>query len=95
MRSASSSESSVIVTGACSPWPGRLEPSEEVVALVVDDDEGRDVLDFDAPDRLHAELGIFHDLDLADEVLRKARGRAADRAQIEAAMLLAGLGDLA
>jgi hypothetical protein len=95
MRSASSSESSVIVTGASPPWPSRLEPREEVVTLAVDDDEGREVFDLDAPDRLHAELGIFHDLDLADAVLRKARGRAADRAQIEAAMLLAGLGDLA
>src|ERR1700720_4409828 len=26
---------------------------EEVVALVVDDDEGREILDFNAPDRLH------------------------------------------
>src|SRR6185369_12532023 len=42
---------------------------EEVIALVVDDDEGREVLDLDLPDRLHAELGIFHHLDLLDAVL--------------------------
>src|SRR3954451_3977378 len=36
-----------------------IELLEEVVALVVDDDEGGKVLDLDAPDRLHAELGIF------------------------------------
>jgi hypothetical protein len=36
----------------------RLERlGEEVVALVVDHDEGREVLDLDLPDRLHAELG--------------------------------------
>src|SRR4029078_3315253 len=64
---------------------------EEVVALVVDDDEGREILDLDAPDRLHAEFGIFHHLDLLDAVLGKVRRRSADRAEIEAAMLLAGV----
>ncbi len=38
---------------------------EEVVALVVDDDEGGEVLDLDLPDRLHAELGVLEHLDLA------------------------------
>ena len=64
---------------------------EEVVALVVDDDEGREILDLDAPDRLHAEFGIFEHLDLADAVLGQPRGRAADRAEIEAAMAAAGV----
>ena len=35
---------------------------EEVVALVVDDDERREVLDLDLPDRLHAELGVLEHL---------------------------------
>ena len=49
---------------------------EEVVALVVDDDEGGEVLDLDPPDRLHAELGVLEHLDLADAVLgaRRAAG---------------------
>src|ERR1700704_1621166 len=53
----------------------RVRPSpqiqflEEVIALVVDDDEGREILDLDAPDRFHAEFGIFHHLDLLDAVL--------------------------
>src|SRR6476661_10697006 len=64
---------------------------EEVVALVVDDDEGRKILDLDAPDRFHAELGIFDHLDLLDAVFGEVRRRTADRAEIEAAMLLAGL----
>src|SRR5512140_68434 len=64
---------------------------EEVVALVVDHDEGREILDLDAPDRFHAELGIFHHLDLLDAVLGKVRRRSPDRAEIEAAVLLAGL----
>ena len=37
---------------------------EEVVALVVDDDEGGEVLDLDLPDRLHAQLGVLEHLDL-------------------------------
>ena len=31
----------------------QVELLEEVVALVIDDDEGREILDLDAPDRLH------------------------------------------
>src|SRR5258708_18264499 len=67
------------------------ELGEEVVALVVDDDEGGEVGHLDAPDRLHAEFGIFDHLDLLDAVLGEPSRRPADRAEIEAAMLLAGL----
>ncbi len=35
---------------------------EEIVPLVVDDDEGREVLDRDLVDGLHAQLGVDHDL---------------------------------
>src|SRR3546814_13801332 len=70
--------------------PPVLNALVEVVALVVGDDEGGEVLDFDAPDGLHAELGIFEAFDLADAVEGEARRRAADRAEVEAAMRLAG-----
>src|ERR1700704_6906522 len=75
----------------------RVRPSpqiqflEEIIALVVDDDEGREILDLDAPDRFHAEFGIFHDLDLLDAVLGEVCRSPSDRAEIEAAVLLAGL----
>ena len=36
---------------------------EEVVALVIDKDEGREILNGDLPDRLHSEFGIFNTLD--------------------------------
>src|SRR3954468_13085383 len=49
----------------------QIQLLEEVVALVVDDDERRKVDDLDAPDRFHAELGIFEHLDLLDAVLGK------------------------
>src|SRR5260370_35123382 len=67
-----------------------VELLEKIVALVVDDDEGGKLFDLDPPDRLHAELGIFQYFDLADAVLGEACGRAPDRAEIEAAVLLPG-----
>src|ERR1700686_1005937 len=69
----------------------QIQLLEEIIALVVDDDEGREILDLDAPDRFHAEFGIFHHLDLLDAMLGEVGRRAPDRAEIEAAMLLAGL----
>src|ERR1700722_15686893 len=88
-------------TGACGygsrspggqPWGSpQIHLLEEIIALVIDDDEGRKILDFDAPDRLHAEFGIFHHLDLLDAVFGEIGRRPADRAEIEAAVLLAGL----
>src|SRR6478609_9291363 len=63
---------------------------EKIVALVVDDDEGGKVDHLYAPDRLHAELRIFDALDLLDAVLGEVCRRAADRGEIEAAVLPAG-----
>ena len=72
---------------------GLVDHLEEVVALVVDDDERGEVLDLDLPDRLHAELGVLEHLDLGDAVLGQPRRRAADRAEVEAAVRLARVGD--
>src|SRR6202042_2423462 len=69
----------------------QIQLLEEIIALVVDDDEGREIHHLDAPDRFHAEFGIFHYLDLLDAVLGEVRRGTADRAEIEAAVLLAGL----
>src|SRR6516165_11261426 len=71
------------------PAPSR-ERCKEVVSLVVDNDKSRKINHLDAPDRFHSEFGIFDDLDLLDAVLREARRRAADRAEIEPAVLAAG-----
>src|SRR5690348_15414935 len=66
---------------------------EEVLALVVDDDEGGEVLDLDLPDRLHAELGVLDDLLALDAVLGEPGGGAADRAEVEPAVGGARVGD--
>src|SRR5690606_7044315 len=67
---------------------------EEVVALVVDDDERGEVLDLDLPHRFHAELGVLQHLDARDAVLREPGRGTTDRAEVEAAVLLARLGNL-
>src|SRR5688572_31259587 len=72
-----------------------LHPARvEVVALVVGDDERGEVLDFDPPDRLHAEILVLLHLDLLDAVIGEARRRTADRAEVEAAVLLARVAHL-
>src|SRR5450631_1618721 len=37
----------------------QIQLLEKIIALVVDDDERREILDFDSPDRFHAEFGMF------------------------------------
>src|SRR5271156_389934 len=71
----------------------QIQVLEKVVALVVDDDEGGEIDHFDTPDRFHAELGIFDALDFLDAMLGEVCRRPADRGEIEAAVLLAGLAD--
>src|SRR5258708_20282863 len=61
---------------------------EEIIALVVDDDEGREIHHLDAPDRFHAELGIFHHLDLLDAVLGALFVHSSDPPPPQAPMLL-------
>ncbi len=62
---------------------------EEVVALVVDEDEGREVLNVDFPDCLHAEFRVLDALDALDVVLGEDGCRASDRAEVEAAVFVA------
>src|SRR6516165_1611704 len=68
-------------------------PGEEVIALVVDDDECREIAYLDLPDRFHAEFGVLNYFDLGDAVLGQPGGGAADRAEVEAAVLGTGPGD--
>ena len=74
-------------------WAPGLQLLEEVVALVVDQDESGEVLNGDLPDGFHAEFGILHALNRLDARLAEHSCYAADGAEIEATMLLAGIGD--
>ena len=51
---------------------------EEVVTLVIHEDECREVLYMDLPDRLHSELRIFHAFNALDVVLSKDCSRTTD-----------------
>ena len=79
-----------VLLGAWSPW---FKCLEEVVTLVIDEDEGREVLHVNLPDSLHAELGIFHTFDTLDARLRQDCSHTADTSEIEAAILLTSIGN--
>ena len=61
---------------------------EEVVTLVVNEDECREVLNLDLPDCLHTEFRVLHALDALDVVLSEDRCRTADRTEVESAVLV-------
>ncbi len=82
---------SVVLFLALLAWSPGLQLLEEVVALVVYEDECREVLNGDFPDGLHAQFGVLHALDALDGALRQHGSHAADGAQVESAVLLAGI----
>ena len=57
---------------------------EEVVALVINEDEGGEVFNGDLPDGFHTEFRIFYALDTLDAALRQDSSHTADGAEIEA-----------
>ena len=62
----------------------RLELLEEIVALVVNKDEGGEVLHGYLPDGFHAEFGILHTFDALDAALRQNCSHATNGAEVEA-----------
>ena len=64
---------------------------EEVVALVVDEDERREVLDGNLADGFHAEFREGDDVVAQDVLLGEDSSRATDRAEVEAAVLVASV----
>ena len=64
---------------------------EEVVALVVHEDECREVLYLDLPDSFHSKFWVLYALDALDIVLSEDRCRATDRTEVESAVLLASV----
>ena len=73
----------------------RLKQSiKEVVTLVVDEEEGGEVDHVNLPDGLHTEFRIFQALHLLDVLLGQDGSRTTDGAQVEASVLLAGIGHL-
>ena len=73
---------------------GTAAVDEEVVALVVYEDERGEIGDFDLPYRFHAEFGILQHFDFLDVLLGEDGSRTADAAEVKAAVVFAGFGDL-
>ncbi|MNC60419.1 hypothetical protein D3C75_1102960 [compost metagenome] len=67
---------------------------EEVVALVIDQNKGWEIFDFDFPDGFHSQLCVFDTIQALDTLLRQYSRRAADTAKIEPAMFMTGVGHL-
>ena len=64
---------------------------EEVVTLVVNKNECREVFYADFPYGFHSELWEFNTFNALDVVLCQDSGRTTDRALVETAILLAGI----
>ena len=69
----------------------RLQLFEEVVALVIYEDECREVFYCNLPDSLHTELGVLYALDALDRTLGENSSHAADSTEVETTVLLASL----
>lgn len=75
-------------------YAARLYLLEEVVTLVIDQDEGWEVLYANLPYRLHTQLGELYALDRFDVLLGEQGCRTSDRAQVEATVLATRVGYL-
>ena len=82
---------SVVLFLALLAWSPGLQLLEEVVALVVYEDECREVLYGNLPDSLHTELWVLYALDALDRTLRENGSYTTDSTEVETTMLLAGL----
>ena len=69
----------------------RLQLFEEVVALVIYEDECREVFYCNLPDSLHTELRVLYALDALDRTLRENGSYTTDSTEVETTMLLASL----
>lgn len=67
--------------------------SEEVIPFIINEDEGWEIFDFNLPDRFHAELGEVYDFLRLDVFLGQEGSWATCGSKIEAAVLVAGVGD--
>jgi hypothetical protein len=74
-------------------WAALDDFFKKVIAFVVDDDERREVFDFDLPDRFHPEFRILENLNGLDAVLSEASSRSTDRAEVETTVAVARFGD--
>ena len=71
---------------------GFEDVGEEVVAFVIDDDDGGEIDDFDFADGFHAEFFKVDDFNGFNIFFREEGGGPADRSEVETAVFAAGFG---
>ena len=76
---------------AAGAGPAFADLREEIVALVVHQNEGGEVLHLNLPDGFHAQFRVFQQFHLPDVILGQDGGGTADGTQVKAAVLLAGV----
>ena len=69
------------------------EVCEEIITLIIYNDESREVLHVDLANSLHTELWEVYNLDTLDRVFSEDSCRATDRAEVEATICLASIGN--
>lgn len=74
------------------PYGALVDFLEKVVAFVIDENERGEIFHRDFPYGFHAEFGIGDDFLRANVILGQQRGWATRRAEVEAAVLVAGIG---
>ena len=82
-------QKALLIRGPSETYLSQLESEflEEVVTLVINEDECREVLNMNLPDCLHSEFRIFYTLNALDVVLSKDSSRTTNRAEVETTML--------
>jgi hypothetical protein len=67
---------------------------EEIIALIINDNKGWKILNFNFPDSFHSQFRILQDLYLFDAVFGENGSRSSDAAQIEPSVGFTGFGHL-
>ena len=75
------------------PYGALVDFLEKVVAFVIDENERGEIFHRDFPYGFHAEFGIVDDFLRANVILGQQRGWATCGTKIEAAVLVAGIGN--
>ena len=82
---------SLLLLASLARCPG-FELLEEVVALIIDKDEGGEVFNSNLPDSLHTQFGIFNTLNALDAALRENGSYTTNSAAVATTVLLASIG---
>ena len=64
---------------------------KKIIALIIDNDKGRKILDGDQVDGFHTQFGILDQFNVGDAVFAEPCSRPADGTQVKATVSLTGI----